>query len=125
MTTPAKKFHEIPAALADVAMIDGPTCAVSAGISLSSWHELVRKGEAPQPVLQGARCTRWQQGQIRQWLIERASKFDVEAANRLRAHATKASALARTPAARAKGLATRQANAAVKSLAQSQSRAEA
>lgn len=121
MTTPAKLPPEVPAALADVALIDGPTCAAASGMCLSSWHELVRKGDAPQPVIRRPRCTRWQLAQVRQWLIERASELDVEASNRLRAHAAKASALARTPAARAKGQATRQANAAAKKFAQAES----
>lgn len=64
----------VPAALADVAQIDGPTCAAAGAISVSTWLDLVRRGEAPQPVLRGNRCTRWRLADVRAWLIERAAQ---------------------------------------------------
>lgn len=85
----------IPPALADVAMIDGPQCAAAGGISLSSWHELVRLKEAPQPVIRQPRYTRWRLSDIRAWLIERAAQQSVSTAAAVVAQATKASAKAR------------------------------
>lgn len=64
----------VPAALADVAMIDGPTCAAACGISISSWLDLVRAGKAPAPVIRQPRCTRWRMADVRTWLIERAAQ---------------------------------------------------
>lgn len=64
----------VPPALADVALIDGPTCAAAHGISISTWHDLVRSGDAPQPVMRAVRCTRWRLADVRAWLIERAAQ---------------------------------------------------
>jgi len=84
-----------PPALADVALIDGPTAAAAGCMSLSSWHELVRKGEAPAPVIRQPRCTRYRLADVRAWLIERASRGSgPEAASRVAATASKASAAA-------------------------------
>ena len=104
----------IPAALADVAHIDGPTCAAAGGMSLSSWHELVRTEQAPQPVIRQPRCTRWQMSDIRQWLIERASQQVTATAEGVTARAKKASIAAREPAAVAKAQATRRARIAAR-----------
>ena len=102
----------IPAALADVAHIDGPTCAAAGGMSLSSWHELVRTEQAPQPVIRQSRCTRWRMSDIRQWLIERASQQVTATAEGVTARAKKASIAAREPAAVAKAQATKKARIA-------------
>lgn len=64
---------EVPAALADVALIDGPTSAAARGIALSAFLALVREGKAPQPVLRAPRCTRWRMADVRAWLIELAA----------------------------------------------------
>ena len=86
-----------------VALIDGPTAAAAGCMSLSSWHELVRKGEAPAPVIRQPRCTRWTLVSVRAWLIERASRgSDTEAATRMAATASKASAAAKRKRAAAK-----------------------
>ena len=85
----------IPPALADVALIDGPTCAAAAGISLSSWHELVRLQQAPQPVIRRSRCTRWRLVDARSWLIERASQPTADSSTDVVARAARASAAAR------------------------------
>jgi predicted DNA-binding transcriptional regulator AlpA len=58
----------IPSALVDVALIDGPTCAAAGGISISRWHELVRRHAAPQPAIRAPRYTRWRMGDVREWL---------------------------------------------------------
>lgn len=102
----------IPSALADVALIDGPTCAAACAISLSAWYELVRTCAAPAPVMRAARCTRWRIRDLRAWLIERAAAgIDPAAADSVIAKAKKASIKAREPAAVAKAQATRRARA--------------
>ena len=83
----------VPPALADVALIDGPTCAAAGGISLSTWHDLVRLKAAPQPAIRQSRCTRWRMSDIRTWLIERAAN-PAPAAFDVTARAAKASAKA-------------------------------
>lgn len=49
----------LPTALADVALIDGKTCAAAGSMSESWWHAEVAAGRAPQPVIRAPRCTRW------------------------------------------------------------------
>lgn len=84
----------VPAALADVALIDGPTCAAAGGMSLSSWLDLVRQKQAPQPAIRQPRCTRWRLADVRQFLIERAAR-GTDGSEALIANAKKASAAAR------------------------------
>ncbi len=83
----------VPPALADVALIDGPTCAAAGGISISTWHELVRVKDAPQPVMRAVRCTRWRLADVRAWLIERAAQATAD--DEVIRRATKASAKAK------------------------------
>lgn len=84
--------REPPAALADVALIDASSIAAAACMSLSSWHELVQKGEAPQPVIRRPRFTRWRLADVRMHLAKMASEgVDHDAAKNLKAQATKAS----------------------------------
>lgn len=74
----------VPPALADVALVDGPTSAASAGESLSTFHDGVRRtargelavGEVPypQPVIRRPRFTRWRLIDVRAWLIARAAQ---------------------------------------------------
>lgn len=90
-----KSLPEVPAALADVALIDGPACAASCGVSLSKWLELVREGDAPPPVVRQARYTRWSVGTVRAWSVGRANESDPQAAKRLIDRATRASQKAR------------------------------
>ncbi|OWQ90826.1 hypothetical protein CDN99_11705 [Roseateles aquatilis] len=72
--TDQTKNPEIHPALADVAMIDGPSAAAACGISITSWQTLVSRGEAPQPVFRAHRCTRWLLSDVRQFLIQRAQQ---------------------------------------------------
>lgn len=58
----------VPQGLEDVALIDGPTCAAAAGCGLTRWHDLVRRGEAPQPAIRRHRFTRWRMVDLRSWL---------------------------------------------------------
>lgn len=88
----------LPAGLADVALVDGPAVAAAAGISISHFHELARREDAPQPLRFGPRCTRYRVSDVREWLIERARKAaaDTDIAAKLRARATTASHAARS-----------------------------
>lgn len=94
--TAKTNLPSIPLAIADVAMIDGPTAAAAASISISQWHELVRRRQAPQPVIRRSRCTRWRLADVRYWLVDLAEKGsdDVDAAALVTARARKASAKA-------------------------------
>jgi predicted DNA-binding transcriptional regulator AlpA len=58
----------VPKGLEDVALIDGPACAAAAGCGLTRWHEMVRRGEAPGPVIRRPRFTRWRLADVRAWL---------------------------------------------------------
>ena len=98
---------EAPQALADVALIDAPTAAAAACMSLSQWHELVAEGKAPAPAFRRPRCTRWRLADVRAWLVEYAAQGDTaqgqDAARTARATAAAASQAARSkrkPAAR-------------------------
>lgn len=97
------KASSLPAELADVALIDAPTCAATGAMSVSWWHEQVSAGNAPAPVIRGTRCTRWRLADVRRYWRERAEQADAEAAARVTARARKASA---------KAQATRKAKAA-------------
>lgn len=44
------------------------------GVSRSEWYRLVAKGEAPQPLRHGPRCSRWRAGGISKFLADRAAK---------------------------------------------------
>ena len=87
----------LPAALAEVALIDAPTCAAAGDMSVSWWHEEVRAGRAPAPVIRKPRCTRWRLAEVRAFWIESAVKAatDSQASALMTAHATKASAKAK------------------------------
>lgn len=61
---------QAPEVLADVALIDGPSIAAAACMGLSQWHDLVRRGKAPQPVVKRPRFTRWKLVDVRVWLAE-------------------------------------------------------
>ncbi len=86
----------IPPALAKVALIDAPTCAATGGMSVSWWHEEVRTGRAPAPVVRQPRCTRWRVADVAAYWQAFATKgeVDTEAAEQVTAKAMKASAAA-------------------------------
>lgn len=88
---------EVPAALADVALVDGPTAAAAGSMCLTAWLGLVRVGKAPQPVVRANRCTRWRLADVRAFLIDRAKQATANpaAGEALKARAKKASAEAR------------------------------
>ncbi len=85
----------VPPALQGVALIDAPTCAAAGGMSVSWWHDAVRAGDAPKPVVRQPRCTRWRLADVVAFWQSFASKGDTQAAERLSAQAKRASAAAR------------------------------
>jgi predicted DNA-binding transcriptional regulator AlpA len=90
----AHHLDTVPTALQAVALIDGPTCAAVGQISISTWHELVRTGDAPQPVIRGARCSRWRLVDVRDYWQRRAEQGSPQAAARLLAQSRKGAAAA-------------------------------
>ena len=85
----------LPSANADVALTDINDVCALVRMSPSWWHDEVRAGRAPAPLRFGPRCTRWKLADVRAWLIERAAQPQAEAAELVKARATKASAAAR------------------------------
>ena len=51
----------------DVALINASTAAAVGGMGLTWWYDQVRAGVAPQPVIRGPRCTRWQAADVREF----------------------------------------------------------
>lgn len=102
----------VPDALTDAALIDGPTCAAVGDASLSWWHEEVRAGRAPQPAIRRSRFTRWRLADVRAFWIELAERATIDSQVALRAK--RASIKAREPAAIAKARATRKERAAAR-----------
>ena len=96
-TDPKPAARPLPADLAAVALIDAPTCAAAGDMSVSWWHDEVRAGRAPAPVIRKPRCTRWRLADVRAYWIDSAEKAaaDPQAAARVMAHATRASAKAK------------------------------
>ena len=96
-TDPKTAARPLPADLAQVALIDAPTCAAPGDMSVSWWYAECAAGRAPQPVVRMPRCTRWRLADVRAFWIafaERATA-DTQAAAQVKAHATKASAKAK------------------------------
>lgn len=88
----------IPPALVDAALVDGRTAAACGAISLSQWYDLVRRKEAPQPVVREPRCTRWTLTSVRDFWIARVEKAaaDHRGAKLVIDAATRASAAAKS-----------------------------
>lgn len=91
----AHNLDTLPAALLEVALVDGPTAAATGDVSLSTWHEVVRTGDAPPPVIRSPRCTRWRLVDVAEYWRQRAERGDVQAAHRVTQQAAKASAAAK------------------------------
>lgn len=89
--------YSLPSGLADVALIDAPTCAATGGMSVSWWHDEVKEGRAPQPAIRKPRCTRWRVSDVRAFWIASAAQAhrDAQTADAVKAQARKASAAAR------------------------------
>ena len=63
-TDPKNTARHLPHLLAEVALIDGKTCAAVGDMSISWWHEEVRSGRAPKPTIRRPRCTRWLMSEV-------------------------------------------------------------
>lgn len=86
----------MPVALADVALIDAPTCAAAGSVCVSWWHEKVAAGIAPEPAFRAPRCTRWRAVEVAAFWRDYtpSAQGNASAADAVRVHATKASAAA-------------------------------
>lgn len=91
MTANTRKPADI---LAEVSLIDAAACAEVGSMATSWWHEKVRTGIAPQPVVRKPRCTRWRVSDVRDFWQGFAEAADDNAAAQVIAKATKASAAA-------------------------------
>jgi hypothetical protein len=105
MITTAANLAIPHASLAEVALIDATACAAVGSMSVSWWHEEVRTGRAPAPVIRQTRCTRWKLADVRDFWVARveAAASDAGAADLLTARAKKASAAASAKRAAAGG----------------------
>lgn len=63
-----KKTHALPAALAELALIDATTCALAGGMSRSRWYTLVQNGQAPKPAVSQPQFVRWRVREVAQYL---------------------------------------------------------
>ena len=115
-TDPNFAARQLPADVADVALIAAATCAAIGDVSVSWWHEEVRTNRAPRPVIQQPRFTRWRIVDVRRFWADRTAlaSADSEAGERMSARAKQASIKAREPAAVAKAQATRKARIAAR-----------
>lgn len=86
----------VPAALADVALIDASAAAATGSMSLSWWYAEVAAGRAPAPVIRAPRCTRWKLSEVRSFWQALGEQVDASAAAAVTAQANKASAAARS-----------------------------
>lgn len=69
--------QDLPEALSDVALVDAKACAAVGAMGLSWWHDEVRAGRAPKPVIQQPRCTRWRLSDVRAYWAQRADEAKV------------------------------------------------
>lgn len=92
-----KQTRPLPPHLAEVALIDAHTSSAVGGMSVSWWHDEVRAGRAPAPVIRQPRCTRWRLADVRAYWERRALEAanDAAAAERLIARNKEASQAAR------------------------------
>ena len=99
-TEPPTVPNPLTASFADVALIDAEKCAAIGDMSTSWWHEEVRAGRAPQPVIRQSRCTRWRVLDAVAYWRRRAEQgaSDTKVAAAVIARATKASKAARAAA---------------------------
>ena len=92
MATAKTTLPQIPAALADVALLDAPTAAAVGGARTTWWYERVAAGEAPPPVIRQTRFTRWRASDVARFWSEFATRGTDE---RVIARAAAASAAAK------------------------------
>ena len=95
----AKKANPtVPGALSEVALIDARTATAGGGMSVSWWHAKVASGLAPAPAVRRPRCTRWRLSDVSKFWRDFSTQDEdsEQAAARVRAQATKASAAAQS-----------------------------
>ncbi len=100
--------HKLASGLAEVALIDAASSAGVGSMSVSWWHEEVRAGRAPQPVIRKPRCTRWRVSDVRDFWASLVGN-GLDGAGTLMAVTKKASAAAKakrgvSPAGAAEGV---------------------
>jgi predicted DNA-binding transcriptional regulator AlpA len=64
-------------ALTAAALVDGPSAAAAAAMSISQWRTLVAEGIAPKPVICRPRFSRWRAADVRAFL-DRIAAGEVE-----------------------------------------------
>ncbi len=96
---PNPAAHGLPKPLEDVALIAAPACAAVGSVGISWWHDAVRTGLAPQPVIRQPRFTRWRLADVRNFWVARA---EAETGNPGVAEAVTARAKKASAAAQAK-----------------------
>ena len=91
--TPQSAHAMLPAGLSDVALIEAASCAAAGAMSVSWWHEAVRTGKAPAPVIRKPRCTRWRLSDVKAFweTFAQGASQDAESAEAVKAKAEKAS----------------------------------
>ena len=88
----------IHAGLMEVALLPAESCAAAGGMSVSWWHEEVRAGRAPAPVIQRPRCTRWRLQDVWKFWASLPSAVDAKTSDVVIAKARRASAAAKAVA---------------------------
>ena len=63
----------LPAALADLALIDAATCSLAGGMSRSKWYAAVQAGDAPKPAVLRPRFVRWRVKDVVEYLEKLAA----------------------------------------------------
>jgi predicted DNA-binding transcriptional regulator AlpA len=84
----------VPADLAELQLLDIKAVGALVGLKSSAIQDRVRRGEFPEPVRMGARCTRWPVGAVRQWLQAQIDMQQEDVKQRQQARAKKASSAA-------------------------------
>lgn len=81
----------VPADLADLQLLDIKAVGALVGLKSSAIQDRVRRGDFPEPIRMGARCTRWPAGAVRQWLRVQIEAQQEDVKQRQQARAKKAS----------------------------------
>lgn len=71
--------NALPAALAEVSLIDAATCALAGGMSISRWYAIVQSGQAPKPAVSQPRFVRWRVADVAAYLERLASDPSIDA----------------------------------------------
>ena len=86
---------ELAEYLAGAAMVDARDSAAVGSMCVSKWLDLVRLGEAPQPVVRAPRFTRWRLCDVRQYFLLVAERGSLTANGSGTTHAHQASQASR------------------------------